>query len=60
LLEEWASASAREDENIGYPPPNIFIPDWPLVPYRLPLGKYGVQEDPKELTGDIKSRVFFK
>jgi hypothetical protein len=60
MLTKWAGATAREGENIGYPPPNKFIPDFPLVPQRLPLGKYGLQEDPKELTGGIKSKVFFK
>ena len=32
LLNEWASATANDDEKIGHAPPNKFIPDWPLAP----------------------------
>lgn len=60
MLAGWANATAREDEVIDYPPPNKFIPNLPVVPNRLPLGKFNVQAEPKELKGDVRSRVFFK
>jgi len=33
-LKAWATATRRDDEHIGYSPPNPYIPELPLVPCR--------------------------